>query len=169
MDRIKSEDGSDITMNDILIQENHVPVIDTQYYASPWSRFLAFIIDNMIIQFIVVLTSTLIPVMKIYSNIAYAGVVIALGALFYFPILFFIFKNTVGGAILKIHILNNKKEGVSRFKLLFRSIFIGIPLNLGWITVSILFIGWITIFFDKKNRALHDIIFGTVVTKDRIY
>jgi uncharacterized RDD family membrane protein YckC len=169
MDRIKLEDGSEITINDSLIQENHVPVIDTQYYASPWSRLLAFIIDSMIVQLIAVLLLTLVPVMKIYSNIAYAGVLIALGAVFYFPISFFIFKNTVGGAIFKIHILNNNKDGVSRFKLLFRSIFIGIPFSFEWITVTILFIGWVTTFFDKKKRALHDIIFGTVVTKDRIY
>ena len=159
MSTIKLENGQEIHIGDDSLNNNHVPIIDTQYYASPWSRLFAFIIDTILMFFVIVLISTLLPVMRKYSEVAYLGFFIMIGTILYFQIFFFLFKNTIGGIILKLNILNYKKEDPSRFKLLFRSFFIGFPLGFGLITI----------FFDKKKRALHDLIFGTVVTKDRIY
>ena len=89
----------------------------------------------------------------------YPILIAAICTVFYFPISFFFFKNTIGGNIIKINILNTRKESPSRWKLLFRWILIGFPLGVGIVTT----------FFDKKKIAVHDMIFGTVVTKDRIY
>jgi S1-C subfamily serine protease/uncharacterized RDD family membrane protein YckC len=71
----------------------------------------------------------------------------------YFFLSFLIFKTTLGKYIFKIKVVNTDKTEVSNLKLAFRSIFSGFPLG----------IGYIGILLSKKNQAVHDIIFNTVV------
>jgi uncharacterized RDD family membrane protein YckC len=171
MDRIKLEDGSEITMNDSLIQDNYISAVDTQYYASPWSRLLAFIFDlgfmYIFIQIVFyILTISIIllqnqSITDVFVDENNLTILTTILVYIYFPGSFLILKNTFGGMFMRINILNNNKEQPSNLKLFIRGLF--------FITFIIFSFTFITTFFDKKKRALHDIIFGTVVTKDRIY
>ena len=164
MDRIKLEDGSEITINDSLIKDNYVSAVDTQYYASPWSRLLAFIMDTILQGFVIVLILTLLPALSREPDLfTYPMLIATICTVFYFQFSFLFFKNTIGGMIMKIHILNTSKHEASRLKLLLRSLFLLIFIA----PVNIIFV--LPVFFDDKKRTLYDIMFGTVVTKDRIY
>lgn len=160
MSTIKLENGQEIHIEEDKTETSYVPVVDTQYYASPWSRFFAFFIDSLLQLVAILLLYTLLPALSREPDLFfYPMLIAAICTVFYLPISFFFFKNTIGGNIIKINILNTSKESPSRWKLLFRGILIGFPLGFGVLTT----------FFDKKKRAVHDMIFGTVVTKDRIY
>lgn len=160
MSTIKLENGQEINIGKDTPDNSYVPIVDTQYYASPWSRFLAFFIDSLLQLFAILLLSTLLPALSREPDLFfYPMLIAAICTVFYLPISFFFFKNTIGGNIIKINILNTRKESPSRWKLLFRGILIGFPLG----------VGVLTIFFDKRKRAVHDMIFDTIVTKNRIY
>ncbi|MEX0597833.1 MAG: RDD family protein [Candidatus Paceibacterota bacterium] len=164
MARIKLEDGTEINIGDDSFKTSHVPIIDTQYYASPWSRLLAFIIDTLLQLFATVLILSLLPALSREPDVfTYPMVIAAICTVFYFQFSFLFLKNTIGGMIIKIHILNTSMHEVSRFKLLLRSLF----LLLFILPINLIFV--LPVFFDDKKRTLYDIIFGTVVTKDRIY
>jgi uncharacterized RDD family membrane protein YckC len=134
------------------------------HYASPWRRLFSFIIDWLMVLF---LSYFLFLFGFLYYTLTFLGVTNELDIsvdilsglilLLYFMVSFFLFKNTLGGKITHINILNTNGEYPSRLKLIVRSIW----LLLFWFAS-------ITILFDKKNRALHDMVFGTIVTKDRI-
>lgn len=135
------------------------------HYASPWRRLFSFIIDWLMVSF---LSYFLFLFGLLYYTLTFLGVTNELDIssvdtlsrlvlLLYFMVSFFLFKNTLGGKITHINILNTNGEYPSRFKLIVRSI---------WLLL--LWFGSITIFFDKKKRALHDMVFGTIVTKDRV-
>lgn len=164
MDRIKLEDGSEITINDSLIQDNYVSVVNTQYYASPWSRLLAFIIDAFLQAFAIILILSLLPALSREPDLfIYPMLIATICTIFYFQFSFLFFKNTIGGMIIKIYIVNTNGHEASRLKLLLRSLFLLIFI----VPINIIFV--LPVFFDDKKRTLYDIIFGTVVTKDRIY
>jgi uncharacterized RDD family membrane protein YckC len=172
MSTIKLENGQEINIGEDDHHDNiHVPVVDTQYYASPWSRILAFIFDlgfmYIFIQifgyilslFLILLQNQNIIDIFVDENISIILTVILI--YIYFPGSFLLMKNTFGGRFMRINILNNNKEEPSNLKLFVRGLF--------FITFIIFNFTFITIFFDKRKRAVHDMIFGTVVTKDRIY
>lgn len=165
MSTIKLENGQEINIGEDDHPDNiHVPVVDTQYYASPWSRLLAFIIDMIIQLFAIVLILSLLPALSREPDLFfYPMLIAAICTVFYLPISFLFFKNTIGGNIIKIHILNSNGHEASRLKLLLRSLF----LILFTLPITIIFV--LPVFFDDKKRTLYDMIFGTIVTKDRIY
>jgi len=64
MSTIKLENGTEINIGKDTSKTNYVPLVDTQYYASPWSRFLAFFIDILLQLFAILLLSTLVPALR---------------------------------------------------------------------------------------------------------
>ena len=171
MSTIKLENGQEIHIGEDSYDNRHVPVVDTQYYASPWSRLLAFIFDlRFMYIFIQIVVYILIIFLFLLQNQSITDIfvdennltILSIVLIYtYFPGSFLILKNTLGGRFMRINILNNKKEQPSRLKLFTRGLF--------FITFIMFNFTFITTFFDKKKRAVHDMIFGTVVTKDRVY
>lgn len=171
MSTIKLENGQEINIIKDTPDNIYVPLVDTQYYASPWSRLLAFIFDlgfmYIFIQifgyilslFLILLQNQSIIDIFVDENISIILTVILI--YIYFPGSFLLMNNTFGGRFMRINILNNNKENPSNLKLFVRGLF--------FITFIIFNFTFITTFFDKKKRTVLDMIFGTVVTKDRIY
>jgi len=55
MSIIKLENGQEIHIGEDTSETSYVPRVDTQYYASPWSRLLAFFIDSLLQLFAILL------------------------------------------------------------------------------------------------------------------
>jgi uncharacterized RDD family membrane protein YckC len=137
-------------------------------FASSGIRILAYIIDLffvfvyaviifVIIGFLGGLTENALLLDIINTSGSEYDFIYTLIYLSYFIFSFVFFGNTLGGYILGIKIVNINGESSSRIKLAFRSIFIGFPFGLGFIKV----------FFDKNNQAIHDEAFNTVVVNKK--
>lgn len=167
-------------VNKELSHNNYDSLPQNQVYASALRRFSAYTLDIILLIIISVVLSTGFLFAYLGGIIGSAGFDLFVGLaqnkfltdivttnkyegiysliyIFYFFFSFILFGNTWGGHILKIESVNSGGERASKIKLAFRALwFVLIPISS------------ITVLFNNKKRAVHDIVFGTVVTKDRI-
>ena len=128
-------------------------------FASPGSRLVAYIIDS-VIQFLgflllaaitIILTAIFFP-LAIVSSLAI--VALAVG---YFPYFWAKSGQTPGMAKMKIKVVRDADGGpVTAGAAILR--IIGL-----WVGLSVMYIGVIWIFIDKRKRGWQDLIGGTVV------
>jgi uncharacterized RDD family membrane protein YckC len=155
------EKEKDTDTKDII--DKNIPI-----FASSGIRILAYIIDLffvfiyaviifVIIGFLGGLTENALLLDIINTSRSEYDFIYTLIYLSYFIFSFVFFGNTLAGYMLGIKIVNINGESSSRIKLAFRSIFIGFPFGLGFIKV----------FFDKNNQAIHDEAFNTVVVNKK--
>ena len=152
---------------EMILEDNTnsiAPKSTTKVFASGASRILAFILDFifaviylLIILVIILSLGDLTQNQLLLDFINTSGseydFVYSLISVSYFVFSFIFFGNTLGGNILKIKVVNMNGENSSATKLAIRSFFIGFPIGLGFIGV----------FFSKKNQAVHDHMFNTLV------
>jgi uncharacterized RDD family membrane protein YckC len=152
---------------------------EKQVYASSWRRLIAYILDFIlaswilyvlyIISFIIIIGFLPIPLVTLYDNI---NNIISFGLIpytVYFGLSFLIFGNTLGGKAAGINVVNTAGGIISKRKLAFRGLIIGVLTSLSLsISPSLILLVSMTSLFDKKKKTLYDIVFGTVVTKDKI-
>jgi uncharacterized RDD family membrane protein YckC len=148
------EKEKDIDTKDVI--DKNIPI-----FASSGIRILAYIMDviffllySFFIGFVFAYIMPEIIELIINDESSLSGYLLTFS---YFFLSFLLFGNTLGGYILGIKIVNINGESSSRIKLAFRSIFIGFPFGLGFIKV----------FFDKNNQAIHDEAFNTVVVNKK--
>lgn len=155
------EKEKDTDTKDVI--DKNIPI-----FASSGIRILAYIIDLffvfvyaviifVIIGFLGGLTENALLLDIINTSGSEYDFIYTLIYLSYFIFSFVFFGNTLGGYMLGVKIVNINGESSSRIKLAFRSIFIGFPFGLGFIKV----------FFDKNNQAIHDEAFNTVVVNKK--
>jgi len=149
--------------------------------ASVWKRLLAFIIDLMVINLIIVF-----PFRKIFQKITPTSysetynfllnnpgytklmtvitITIGLLALLYFVILENRLQQTIGKILLNIYIVSDKKK-LRFWQVLVRSLFLlpAFPFFLLWV-IDPLFL-----FFTKNNQRLSEIISKTRTVENYVY
>ena len=118
-------------------------------------RIQALFIDSLIIFLIFLGSSYIFEFLK--NENEYFRIFIFIFMLFlYEPILIYYFKGTIGQQILNLKVTNfdnpNKKLGLLTSVLRFL-----IKWSLGWLS-------FISIMFNNKNRAIHDVVSNSIVT-----
>ncbi|WP_425390274.1 RDD family protein [Ekhidna sp.] len=127
---------------------------ETNRYADFWKRLLAHNIDLLPILFLFYVITIFFPSPE-YDYLIVGSVYFGYYILFESSKL----RATPGKLLIKIRIVNDDKSRSSIIQVTLR--------NLSKVlSLLICFGGFIMIFFDKKNRALHDYIGGTVVLFD---
>ena len=136
-------------------------------FAGFWIRFLAYIIDYIIILIgaviILFVIWTIFPEINSFSNEELEGLGTFIGFLvfaFYFWIGTSVHQTTIGKRVLKLKVISSDENKVSWGKGFMREI-------LGKFLSSLLLgIGYLMIAFTKEKQGLHDIIAGTYVVKE---
>jgi uncharacterized RDD family membrane protein YckC len=153
---------------------------EKQVYASSWRRLIAYILDYIlafwisyvlyIISFIIIILAPF-PLVTLYNNINNRvvelfdnNIIIFVLILYtvYFGLSFLIFGNTLGGKATGINVVNTAGGIISKGKLAFRGLIIGVLTSLS----PLILLVSMTSLFDKKKRTLYDMVFGTVVNKE---
>ena len=128
-------------------------------FASPGSRLVAYIID-LVIQFLaflllaaltIILAATFFP-LAIVSSLAIVALSVG-----YFPYFWAKSGQTPGMATMKIKVVRDADGGpVTAGAAILRMIGL-------WVGLSVMYIGVIWIFIDKRRRGWQDLLGGTVV------
>lgn len=128
-------------------------------FASPGSRLVAYIID-LVIQFLaflllaaltIILAATFFP-LAIVSSLAIVALSVG-----YFPYFWAKSGQTPGMATMKIKVVRDADGGpVTAGAAILRMIGL-------WVGLSVMYIGVIWIFIDKRKRGWQDLLGGTVV------
>jgi uncharacterized RDD family membrane protein YckC len=120
-------------------------------FAGFWIRFVAYIIDAVLIAILFAIVSA------VSTSLA---VIVYLAALLYFPLCWGLLGQTIGMMPFGIRIVRNTDGG----KLTWGNVILRL---IGWIVSAIvLYIGFIWVAFDSRKRGWHDMIGGTVVIKN---
>ena len=129
------------------------------HFASPGSRLLAYIIDS-VIQFLLVLllgAITLVLALIFFPFAIVSSLAILVVAAGYFPYFWAKSGQTPGMARMNIKVVRDADGGpVTAGAAILR--IIGL-----WIGLSVMYIGVIWIFIDKRKRGWQDLLGGTVV------
>lgn len=145
-------------------------------YGGFWRRFLASLIDGIVISLIYT------PIEMVFGTIYYGSfqaywifsqdnqfpynpyttwtnlITLVISAIYYIVMTSSNLQATIGKKILKMKVVNDQGERISKGKALVR--FIGY-----FISALPLFLGYIIAAFTRKKRALHDFIAKTYVVK----
>ena len=142
------------------------PVIP-QYFGSFDQRLMAVALDWFFIWGACIIIALLLV---LFVNDAATRTVIALGTLAIAPVLNIVYhivmecsakQATYGKQILKIKVCDMQGERISAG--------MSVGRNLARIfSVATFFIGYLLSFFTKQQQALHDMVAGTLVMKDRL-
>lgn len=130
-------------------------------FASPGSRLVAYIIDSVIqfLAFLLLAAMTIILAVIFFPFAIVSSLAIVALAVGYFPYFWARSGQTPGMAKMKIKVVRDKDGGpVSAGAAILR--IIGL-----WIGLSVMYIGVIWIFIDKRKRGWQDLLGGTVVVE----
>jgi len=144
-----------------------IPIYGKLYYADFWVRFLAFWIDYIVFTLIGVIAGAIggaflgREVMRDapLASFIFIGILATLGNIVYLIERITFWGQTYGKKLLKIRIIDNSGYIPTFGKVFLREV-IG-----KFVSTIILFMGFILICFDQKNRGLHDRIASTFVIK----
>ena len=138
-----------------------------QYFGSFDQRLMAVAIDWFFVWGACIIVAF---AMVLFVNNPATRTATALGTLVFAPVLNFIYhvvmecsarQATFGKQILKIRVCDMQGERIS--------FGMSVGRNLARIfSVATLFVGYLLSFFTKQQQALHDIVAGTLVMKDRL-
>lgn len=154
---VKSDFSLPTTLEDYL-------VFSKNFYAGFWLRFVAFLIDSIVILSITGLLNTItfntlnielhIPILGVEA-VSYAIVMFV-----YYILMTYYFSQTLGKMIMKIKVETNKGEKPTLGSVIFRE-FVGKLLNIG-----LFYLPYLVLPFTNKKKGLHDYIADTVVVKE---
>ncbi|MGX7112301.1 RDD family protein [Gemella cuniculi] len=145
------------SLNDYLI-------LSKNFYAGFWLRFIAYIIDLVVILSISSLVNTFsFNLLNININVPIIGertlsyIIIMFS---YFIIMTYFFSQTLGKIIMKIKVEPNKSGKLTFSEVFFREV-IGRLL-----TIALVYLPYLAVIFNSKKKGLHDYISDTVVVKE---
>ena len=139
-------------------------VLSKNFYAGFWTRFVAYLIDMIVIYAISSLLNTIsfgllnkifdFPILG-EESLSYVIVMFA-----YFIAMTYFFSQTLGKMIMKIKVETNKGEKLSLADVVYREL-VGRLL-----TIFLVYLPYLAVAFTNKKKGLHDFIADTVVVKE---
>ena len=138
--------------------------LSKNFYAGFWMRFVAYLIDMIVIYAISSLLNTFsfgllnkrldFPILG-EESLSYVIVMFA-----YFIWMTYFFSQTLGKMIMKIKVETNKGDKLGLIDIVYREL-VGRLL-----TIFLLYIPYLAVAFTNKKKGLHDYIADTVVVKE---
>ena len=138
--------------------------LSKNFYAGFWSRFIAYLIDMIVIYAISSLLNTFsfgllnkqldFPILG-EESLSYVIVMFT-----YFIAMTYFFSQTLGKMIMKIKVETNKGEKLSLADVVYREL-VGRLL-----TIFLVYLPYLAVVFTNKKKGLHDFIADTVVVKE---
>ena len=138
--------------------------LSKNFYAGFWTRFVAYLIDMIVIYAIASLLNTFsfgllnkqldFPILG-EESLSYVIVMFA-----YFILMTYFFSQTLGKMIMKIKVETNKGDKLGIMDVVYREV-VGRLL-----TIFLAYIPYLAVAFTNKKKGLHDYIADTVVVKE---
>ena len=138
--------------------------LSKNFYAGFWMRFVAYLIDMIVIYAISSLLNTFsfgllnkqldFPILG-EESLSYVIVMFA-----YFISMTYFFSQTLGKMIMKIKVETNKGDKLGLMDVVYREL-VGRLL-----TIFLVYIPYLAVVFTNKKKGLHDYIADTVVVKE---
>ena len=138
--------------------------LSKNFYAGFWMRFVAYLIDMIVIYAIASLLNTFsfgllnkqldFPILG-EESLSYVIVMFA-----YFILMTYFFSQTLGKMIMKIKVETNKGDKLGIMDVVYREV-VGRLL-----TIFLAYIPYLAVAFTNKKKGLHDYIADTVVVKE---
>ena len=139
-------------------------MLSKNFYAGFWTRFVAYVIDMIVIYAVSSLLNTIsfgllnkvldFPILG-EESLSYVIVMFT-----YFIAMTYFFSQTLGKMIMKIKVETNKGEKLSFADVVYREL-VGILL-----TIFLAYLPYLAVAFTNKKKGLHDFIADTVVVKE---
>ena len=139
-------------------------ILSKNFYAGFWTRFVAYLIDMIVIYAIASLLNTFsfgllnkqldFPILG-EESLSYVIVMFA-----YFIAMIYFFSQTLGKMIMKIKVETNKGDKLGFMDVVYREV-VGRLL-----TIFLAYLPYLAIAFTNKKKGLHDFIADTVVVKE---
>ena len=138
--------------------------LSKNFYAGFWMRFVAYLIDMIVIYAISSLLNTIsfgllnkrldFPILG-EESLSYVIVMFA-----YFISMTYFFSQTLGKMIMKIKVETNKGDKLGLMDVVYREV-VGRLL-----TIFLVYIPYLAVAFTNKKKGLHDYIADTIVVKE---
>ena len=138
--------------------------LSKNFYAGFWMRFVAYLIDMIVVYATASLLNTLsfgllnkqidFPILG-EESLSYVIVIFT-----YFIAMTYFFSQTLGKMIMKIKVETNKGEKLSFADVVYREL-VGRLL-----TIFLVYLPYLAVAFTNKKKGLHDFIADTVVVKE---
>ena len=139
-------------------------ILSKNFYAGFWTRFVAYLIDMIVIYAVASLLNTFsfgllnkqldFPILG-EESLSYVIVMFT-----YFIAMTYFFSQTLGKMIMKIKVETNKGEKLSLADVVYREL-VGRLL-----TIFLVYLPYLAVVFTNKKKGLHDFIADTVVVKE---
>ena len=139
-------------------------ILSKNFYAGFWTRFVAYLIDMIVIYAIASLLNTFsfgllnkrldFPILG-EESLSYVIVMFT-----YFISMTYFFSQTLGKMIMKIKVETNKGDKLGLMDVVYREL-VGRLL-----TIFLVYIPYLAVAFTNKKKGLHDFIADTVVVKE---
>ena len=139
-------------------------MLSKNFYAGFWTRFVAYVIDMIVIYAVSSLLNTIsfgllnkvldFPILG-EESLSYVIVMFT-----YFIAMTYFFSQNLGKMIMKIKVETNKGEKLSFADVVYREL-VGRLL-----TISLAYLPYLAVAFTNKKKGLHDFIADTVVVKE---
>ena len=139
-------------------------ILSKNFYAGFWTRFVAYLIDMIVIYAISSLLNTFsfgllnkqldFPILG-EESLSYVIVIFT-----YFISMTYFFSQTLGKMIMKIKVETNKGDKLGLMDVVYREV-VGRLL-----TIFLAYLPYLAIAFTNKKKGLHDFIADTVVVKE---
>ena len=139
-------------------------ILSKNFYAGFWTRFVAYLIDMIVIYAIASLLNTFsfgllnkrldFPILG-EESLSYVIVMFT-----YFISMTYFFSQTLGKMIMKIKVETNKGDKLGLMDIVYREL-VGRLL-----TIFLVYIPYLAVAFTNKKKGLHDYIADTVVVKE---
>ena len=166
VDAKEVEEKVDIKEKDLTLPtsiEDYM-ILSKNFYAGFWIRFVAYVIDMIVIYAISSLLNTFsfgllnkqldFPILG-EESLSYVIVMFT-----YFIAMTYFFSQTLGKMIMKIKVETNKGEKLSFVDVVYREL-VGRLL-----TIFLVYLPYLAVVFTNKKKGLHDFIADTVVVKE---
>ena len=139
-------------------------ILSKNFYAGFWTRFIAYLIDMIVIYAISSLLNTIsfgllnkvldFPILG-EESLSYVIVMFT-----YFISMTYFFSQTLGKMIMKVKIATNRGDKLSFADVVYREL-VGRLL-----TIFLAYLPYLAVAFTNKKKGLHDFIADTVVVKE---
>lgn len=166
VDAKEVEEKVDIKEKDLTLPtsiEDYM-ILSKNFYAGFWTRFVAYLIDMIVIYATANLLNTLsfgllnkqvdFPILG-EESLSYVIVMFT-----YFILMTYFFSQTLGKMIMKIKVETNRGDKLSLADVVYREL-VGRLL-----TIFLAYLPYLAVAFTNKKKGLHDFIADTVVVKE---
>ena len=166
VDAKEVEEKVDIKEKDLTLPtsiEDYI-VISKNFYAGFWIRFIAYVLDMIVVYSLARLLNTVsfgllnrqfdFPILG-EESLSYVIVMFT-----YFISMTYFFSQTLGKMIMKIKVETNRGDKLSLADVVYREL-VGRLL-----TIFLVYLPYLAVAFTNKKKGLHDFIADTVVVKE---